>query len=113
MYESKKTATSIKSGAASDNDDSFVSMDLSLCKINCEIFQIMVPITIAYLFQQAIYSINAIYVGKYGDPSMVAGLELGSTCLECPTLYVIWGMNGALATLVSSAYGAGELQLCG
>ena len=44
---------------------------------------------------------------------MVAGLELGSTCLECPTLYVIWGMNGALATLVSSAYGAGELQLCG
>ena len=67
MNESKNYISSIciKSGFASDDEDSWVSMDLSLCKINCEIFQIMVPITIAYLFQQAINSINTIYVGKY------------------------------------------------
>ena len=43
----------------------------------------------------------------------MAGLGLGTSLLECLTLYIIMGMNGALETLVAQAYGADQLGLCG
>ena len=62
---------------------------------------------------QFTYFINMIYVGKMGDASKLAGLGLGNTVLWSVSLYVIMGMNGALETLASQAFGAKKLHLCG
>ena len=62
---------------------------------------------------QLIYFINTVYAGKLNDPHKLAGLGLGTSVLECLTLYIIMGMNGALETLVAQAFGAGQLYLCG
>ena len=62
---------------------------------------------------QLTYFINTIYAGKLNDESKLAGLGLGTSLLECFTLYIIMGMNGALETLVAQAYGADQLVLCG
>ena len=62
---------------------------------------------------QLIYFINAVYAGQLNDASKLAGLGLGTCMLECFTLYIIMGMNGALETLVAHAYGANQVTLCG
>ena len=41
------------------------------------------------------------------------GYNLGYILLDSVTLYIIMGMNGAMETKVSQAYGAGQLNLCG
>ena len=43
----------------------------------------------------------------------MAGVGLGQSLLWSLTLYIIMGMNGALETLVSQAFGANQLKLCG
>ena len=50
---------------------------------------------------QLIYFINTIYAGKLNDAHKLAGLGLGTSVLECLSLYIIMGMNGALETLVA------------
>ena len=62
---------------------------------------------------QLIYFINTIYAGKLNDAHKLAGLGLGTSVLECLSLYIIMGMNGALETLVAQSFGAGQLFLCG
>ena len=62
---------------------------------------------------QLTYFINTVYAGHLNDEAKLAGLGLGTCLLECLTLYIIMGMNGALETLVSQAYGANQLVLCG
>ena len=68
---------------------------------------------ISCFFMQLIYTINTMYAGKLGDPAKIAGLGLGTSLLECLTLYIIMGMNGTQETLVSQAFGAGQMQICG
>ena len=62
---------------------------------------------------QLTYFINTVYAGKLNDDAKLAGLGLGTSLLECLTLYILMGMNGALETLVAQAYGADQLGLCG
>ena len=78
-----------------------------------EIFRIGFPTIISCLFMQLTYFINTVYAGKLNDDAKLAGLGLGTSLLECLTLYIIMGMNGALETLVAQAYGADQLGLCG
>ena len=76
-------------------------------QISLEIGRIAVPTIISCVFMQMMYLINTVYAGKLGDASQLAGLGLGTCLLESLTLSIIMGMNGALETLVSQAYGAG------
>ena len=78
-----------------------------------DIFRISLPTIISCLFMQLTYFINTVYAGHLNDESKLAGLGLGTCLLECLTLYIIMGMNGALETLVAHAYGANQLVLCG
>lgn len=71
------------------------------------------PTILSCLFMQLTYFINTVYAGHLHDASKLAGLGLGTCLLECLTLYIIMGMNGALETLVAHAYGANQLHLCG
>ena len=82
-------------------------------KCQWEIFKIGFPTIVSCLFMQLTYFINTIYAGTLNDDAKLAGLGLGTSMLECLTLYIIMGMNGALETLVAQAYGADQLVLCG
>ena len=78
-----------------------------------QIYRIAVPTMISCFFMQLIYTINTMYAGKMGDATKIAGLGMGTSFLECVTLCTLIGMNGAVETLVSHAFGAGQIRLCG
>ena len=68
---------------------------------------------ISCFFFQLTYFISAVYAGYLNDESKLAGVGLGICLLESLTFVIILGMNGALDSLVSQAYGANQLVLCG
>ncbi len=57
--------------------------------------------------------INIIFIGRLDDAAKLAGVGLGTTILNMLCFSILLGMNGALETLVSQAYGFGDIQLCG
>jgi Na+-driven multidrug efflux pump len=65
------------------------------------------------MFDDLIPMVNFLYAGQLGDAYMLAGLGVGTSILECFTVYILMGMNEVQETLVSQAFGAGQLKLCG
>ena len=57
--------------------------------------------------------INTIFAGHINDVNMLAGVGLANVFSCIALITVIEGINGALETLVSQAYGFGQLHLCG
>ena len=91
----------------------FKEEDTGFMSVLYSIYRIAVPTMISCFFMQLIYTINTMYAGRLGDAHKIAGLGLGTSFLECVTLCTLIGMNGAVETLVSHAFGAGHMQLCG
>jgi len=56
---------------------------------------------------------NLVFIGNLGDPALVAGIGMANMIINMIVTAVAYGLNGALETLVSQAYGAKELKLCG
>ena len=56
---------------------------------------------------------NTIFAGRFNDAAKLAGVGLGSSTNEILCMSLVVGLNGALETLVSQAYGYGNLHLCG
>ena len=56
---------------------------------------------------------NTIFAGRFDDAAKLAGVGLGNTTLNIACLSICMGMNGALETLVSQAFGYGNIVLCG
>jgi Na+-driven multidrug efflux pump len=65
-----------------------------------------------YLWQ-AQTVINCIFVGHYGNESMIAGVGMGNMISNILGTSICLGMNGAVETLVSQSLGAKNLTLCG
>ena len=57
--------------------------------------------------------INLIFVGHLNNAEMMAGVGMGNMIQNMLGLSFFIGLNGALETLCSQAYGNGELKLCG
>ena len=85
----------------------------SFLQCQWEISKIGIPTIISCLFEQLPAFVNIVYAGKFADDAKLAGVGLGQSLLWSLTLYIIVGMNGALETLVSQAFGANQLKLCG
>ena len=62
---------------------------------------------------QMIDIINARFTGHLGSENKVAGVGIGIVYINILFLSALWGFNGAISTLVSQAFGAGNLKLCG
>lgn len=58
-------------------------------------------------------NVNMIFLGHLNQPALVAGVGLGNVITNVFGFSLIVGLNGALETLVSQAYGAKNLHLCG
>ena len=56
---------------------------------------------------------NTIFAGRFNDAAKLAGVGLGTSAMCIICLAVVIGLNGALETLVSQAFGYGNLHLCG
>ena len=85
----------------------------TLLECTYNFFKLAIPTIISCVFLQLIYLFNMIFAGTLNDSAMLAGVGLGTTLLNVVILEPLLGMNGALETLISQAYGAKQLQLCG
>ena len=57
--------------------------------------------------------VNTYYIGHVNDPVLLAGVGMGNMLINVLCFAVVQGLNGALETLVSQAYGAGKYKACG
>jgi multidrug resistance protein, MATE family len=57
--------------------------------------------------------INLIFVGHMNDATLLAGVGMGNLIVSVFGISLFIGLNGALETLVSQAYGNRNLKLCG
>ena len=60
-------------------------------------------------------TVNTIFAGQFAEDSAakLAGVGLGSMILGMFCRHVLAGLNSAIETLVSQAFGQGELKLTG
>ena len=54
-----------------------------------------------------------IFLGHLNKPELVAGSGIGNMWMNMTGLSIVIGLNGALETLTSQAFGAKNLDLCG
>ena len=76
-------------------------------------FNLAFPVVMQTSLQRLIMLTNTIFAGQINDVNKLAGVGLANVFSCIALLTVIEGINGALETLVSQAYGFGQLQLCG
>ena len=57
--------------------------------------------------------INVVFVGNLSDPAKLAGLGLGNMVMNLAPYALLTGVNTALETFVSQAYGRQDLRECG
>ena len=74
---------------------------------------IAVPVIFQCSLQRFTLITNTIFVGRLNDVSLLAGVGLATTTYLIFCIMVLIGINGAIETLVSQAYGYGQLRLCG
>ena len=78
-----------------------------------QFLSIAVPTVSQCFLQRLTMIINTIFVGRINDVSKLAGVGLATTISCILLVTILEGMNGALETLVSQAFGFGQLHLCG
>ena len=86
---------------------------LTVCGRSLEFFKLAIPTMISCLFLFLTFTINTAFAGMLDDPAKLAGVGLGTTFLNILCFEILMGMNGAVETLVSQAYGANHIRLCG
>ena len=97
-----------------DEDEKDLHEESSAMCVQWQVISISVPAMTSNLLMQLIYFINAICAGKLIDPeAKLAAVGIGTCLIEFVCLWPIVGLNGAMETLVSQAFGANELKLCG
>lgn len=65
------------------------------------------------MFGLFVEMLNLVFAGRLGDPIYVAAVGLGNMYANVTCLLIIFGLNTAIATLCSQAYGSGNLHLVG
>jgi len=58
-------------------------------------------------------SINMAIIGLLGDTTALAAVGLGYMIIYMLVMATSFGLNTAIETLVSQAFGAGDHQMCG
>lgn len=58
-------------------------------------------------------NINMVFIGRLNQPELVSGVSLGTLAAFMMCYSVFYGLNSGLDTLVSQAYGSGDLKKCG
>ena len=56
---------------------------------------------------------NTYFIGNLNEPTLLGGVGMGNMLINVLSFAVIQGLNGALETFVSQAFGAGKFEQCG
>jgi Na+-driven multidrug efflux pump len=49
---------------------------------------------------------NLVFIGHLNNPFLISAVGMGNIIINCCGLSLIWGLNSALESLASQAYGA-------
>ena len=72
--------------------------------------RVAIPACITMVFSMLMDLVNMIFVGRYlPDSAKIAGVGLGNMYINVVSQSIIKGLNGAISTLASQAYGAKNL----
>ena len=77
------------------------------------IMKLAVPTVITCVVKSSQNTVNYAFLGHLDNVHLVAGVGMGNVCVYFLGASVMSGLSGALDTLVSQAYGAGNIQQCG
>ena len=87
--------------------------DRGFFKMSWRIIKVAVPTILGQVFALLVVAINTGFIGHLGDSAKLAGVGLGLLYINIFCQSIILGLNGAVATLVSQSYGAGNIRKCG
>ena len=59
------------------------------------------PAIFCYLADKLLPVVNIIYIGQQGDALLIAGVGVGDMIMNIFGRAIVYGLNGALVTLVS------------
>ena len=76
-------------------------------------FKLAIPAMTTCSLGTIILSINSVFAGRLNNAAKLAGVGLAASLSHIVIMAVLSGLNGALETLVSQAFGFGELRMCG
>ena len=76
-------------------------------------FKLAVPATVTVLVNVLVVTTNLVFVGHLNDSTKMASVGLGNMIIFIFANAAFIGMNSGMETLVSQAYGAKNLTLCG
>ena len=104
-----------------DNDaveveqDDFIQMehDSKFSTKCCMIVKLAIPNSLSFLMGMIQENINTIILGQLNKASLLAGVGIGNVLMNMSGLSIAVGLNGALETLVSQAYGVRDYKLIG
>jgi multidrug resistance protein, MATE family len=74
---------------------------------------IATPPIIGMLLYILVQLINTYFIGNMDEPILLAGVGMGNMLINVLAFASIQGLNGALETLVSQAYGEEDYNKCG
>lgn len=77
------------------------------------VVKLAVPPIIAMFFFMFIQLVNTYFIGHLNDSALIAGVGMGNMLINVLCFAISQGLNGALETLVSQAYGYGNFRICG
>lgn len=75
--------------------------------------KVALPASVTMVFSMLMDLVNMIFVGHLGDSAKIAGIGLGNMYVNIISQSIILGLNGAIATLASQAYGAENFHKVG
>ena len=84
--------------------------DTTFCGKTNKILHLAVPGIICMLVLMIQEMINLVVLGHYNKSDLIAGVGIGNMFVNMAGLSICIGLNGALETLISQAYGAGNLK---
>ena len=62
---------------------------------------VAIPIILGSIFSLFVEMLNLVFAGHLGDPIYVTAVGLGNMYANVTCLLIIYGLNGAIATLCS------------
>ena len=57
--------------------------------------------------------VDLIFLGQLQNPALLAGVGMGTCIQNICGISIVIGLNNALETLASQAYGSKDLEICG
>ena len=75
--------------------------------------KIAVPPIMGNMIQLLVQMITVVYIGRLGDPALLASVGLGNMMVNVLAFAITQGLNGALEYYVSNSYGSRKYKECG